>query len=254
MVSAGWYVDPEHAGGLRYWDGASWTEHRAVAQAAPAAPAAPAWSRPPWVKVVIASLIALTSMLGAVGAWRASLAAAEAGDADRKGFTDAVAAQQARNQINSNLDNALSGYLRGKLYRSLADALDSQSGQLPVDDRARVEVTAAGYRELADLVEGVVDRDAVRPDGSLDLDRAFEIGWALSSSEQDLDPSPEFAAADELNQKAERLVGVTALLIAAAVFFTFAQVAASRVFLVYLAGGAIVLVVSVVLLIGLELG
>ncbi len=35
---ADWYPDPENPAGLRYWDGTSWTEHRAPA-AAPAAPA-----------------------------------------------------------------------------------------------------------------------------------------------------------------------------------------------------------------------
>ena len=33
---AGWYPDPEDSSGLRYWDGATWTEHRSPAQAPPA--------------------------------------------------------------------------------------------------------------------------------------------------------------------------------------------------------------------------
>ena len=41
---AGWYPDPDGSGGQRYWDGNSWTEHRAPATQppAPAEPQAPA--------------------------------------------------------------------------------------------------------------------------------------------------------------------------------------------------------------------
>jgi len=37
---AGWYPDPESSGGLRYWDGTDWTEHRSPAVDAPPAHAA----------------------------------------------------------------------------------------------------------------------------------------------------------------------------------------------------------------------
>ena len=32
---AGWYADPQAPGGLRYWDGEDWTEHRAPPPGAP---------------------------------------------------------------------------------------------------------------------------------------------------------------------------------------------------------------------------
>jgi Protein of unknown function (DUF2510) len=35
---AGWYADPQNAAQLRYWDGVTWTEHRAPGQPAYAAP------------------------------------------------------------------------------------------------------------------------------------------------------------------------------------------------------------------------
>lgn len=47
-LPAGWYPDPEQHNGLRYWDGVTWTEHRAPAQSAPAhtSPAHAAPERP----------------------------------------------------------------------------------------------------------------------------------------------------------------------------------------------------------------
>lgn len=35
MAKAGWYPDPEHAGTVRYWDGATWTNHRAPMEPPP---------------------------------------------------------------------------------------------------------------------------------------------------------------------------------------------------------------------------
>jgi hypothetical protein len=65
---AGWYQDPDGSGGRRYFDGQSWTEHRAAAVEAPqleAATAAPRTSGPDGK--VIAGVIAAIVVLVVVG-------------------------------------------------------------------------------------------------------------------------------------------------------------------------------------------
>jgi TM2 domain-containing membrane protein YozV len=47
LPSPGWYPDPERAGGMRYWNGEAWTEHR-QAPAGPAPAPGPAAGPGPW--------------------------------------------------------------------------------------------------------------------------------------------------------------------------------------------------------------
>jgi hypothetical protein len=200
------------------------------------------------VKVLTASLIALTSVLAAVGAWRASIASGAAGDADRKGFADNVAQTQQRAAIVARSDAILLDYVRMHAYRDRAAALrDQAASAADPSDAARLEAQAEADAKLADLIQTTVDRDALRPDGSLDLDRVFDVEFALASAQQDLDPAPDFAQSDRMRTKAERLVGLTALFIAAALFLTLAQVA-GRTRRLYLSGGLTVLLGAVVLL------
>lgn len=67
--AAGWYADPAGSGGLRYWDGASWTGH--VTPPRPAAatppgnvppaptPSPPKAKTPAWVWVLVAAIVVL---------------------------------------------------------------------------------------------------------------------------------------------------------------------------------------------------
>jgi hypothetical protein len=209
-------------------------------------PARPAGQR---MRVLTASLIALTSVLGAVGAWRASLASSSAGDADRKGFADNVARTQQRAAILIQTDAILLDFVRMRAYEDRAEALRTEAAEAGPDDAARLEAQADADVKLAELIRTTIDPDALRPDGSLDLRRKFQLEFRLASGQQDLDPGPDFALADRMKSKAERLVGLTALFIAAALFLTLAQVsrtgAARRT---YFAGGLGVLVTATALL------
>ena len=74
--SAGWYPDPQLAQTLRYWDGASWTEHRAPQQ-----PGVPAGYQPAYPQAapatesmtagyVLAVLLPIVGLIYGLAKWR----------------------------------------------------------------------------------------------------------------------------------------------------------------------------------------
>jgi hypothetical protein len=206
-------------------------------------------------RLVVASLIAVTSLLGAVSAWRAETASSKGEEAERKAFADRVAGEQAKTTIRQDIENAVYDYEQAQSYFSQARALREEAAKAPAPEARRVRTQASAQQRLGKLVLGYVDADALRPDGKLDLGHYYDVNYAQVQSGQDVDPLPEFAEADRLTMKSERLVGLTALLVAAAFFFTLGQVSKrwgpKRLFL---GGGLLVLVSSTVLLVLVELG
>jgi hypothetical protein len=202
----------------------------------------------PRLRLAIAAVIALTSMLGAVAAWRASVASGEAGGADRKGFADTIAREQQQAIITSSLDHTLFQFLRARSYSTQSDKLRRAAGKAAGTDASGLQAQSNAYQAVAENIDTTVSEDALAEDGSLALQRAFQIEWANASSTQDLDPAPEFAAAEASRTRAERLVGLTALMIAAAFFLTLAQISKTRAHLLYFGGGVGVLVVATALL------
>jgi hypothetical protein len=204
----------------------------------------------PWLirtRSAIPILIALTSVLGAVGAWRASAAGTEAANAGRKAFADTVAAEQQRVTIDSILGSIEIAYTEKASLVAMADSLRERAGQASGEEGDRLLALADAYQSTADGF--FIDADALRPDGSLDLEAKSQIEWALAQDRQDLDPAPELAVSESLRAKSERLVGLTALMIAGALFLTLAQVSRGRrAQRLYLNGGVTVLVVATVLL------
>jgi hypothetical protein len=196
---------------------------------------------------LIPALIAVTSLLGAVGAWRASTASGGAAGAERQAFADTVAAEQQRAAIETIVGSIEFGYARRLALQESASALRAEAETAAPETAARLTALAAAQEAAAAAY--VIDADALAPDGSLDLEAKRQVEWGLAASQQDLDPAPEMARAADLRVKSQRLVGLTAFLIAAALFLTLAEVSRNpRVEILYWHGGAAVLVVSAVLL------
>lgn len=201
---------------------------------------------------MIASLIALTSLLGAVSAWRASVASSASSDLDRKGFANSVEDAQQRAQIRSGLVRIVFDYVRSRAYTFEANALEAEARKREGEVARRLRFQAKVDRGLVKTALDQIDGDALTPQGKLALDRKFAIEYELAKGENDLDPAPEFKASDVASTKSERLVGLTALLIAAAFFFTLAQITRRRAYLLYLVAGVVVLCVAASLLVAVE--
>jgi hypothetical protein len=204
-------------------------------------------------KVVVTTLIALTTFFGAIGAWRATEAGAAAKSSERKALSNERAAAQRQAVIRSGLASIEFDYMRQSTHRALAAQLRIEAAAASPADGVRLEAEAAGHEAAANAI--FIDSDALGPDGLLDLDAKYDIEWSLALSQLDLDPNPEFAQADRLRAKQERIVGTTALFVAAALFLTLARVSgnpASRN--LYFVGGTGVLLMAVVALTVLEVG
>jgi hypothetical protein len=204
-------------------------------------------------RVVTASLIAATSLLGAVGVWWSSEASGAAADAERRGFADLIAGKREETKIRSRLEEIVFDDLRARSYLEQARALRREAQRAAPDDVARLMAEAGARTGLARAVRAAIDRDALTPTGRLDLDRKFDIELTLTRERVDLDPAPEFARADDLGRKSEWLVGLAALLIGAAIFLTVAEATRTGDRRIYLGCGVGVLAAASTALVLVEM-
>lgn len=219
----------------------------------PARTAPQGWGDDAWEarrRALIPVLIALTSVLGAIGAWRASAASGAAAAAERRAFSNTVDAEQMRTIIESGLGRIEFSYARALALYVSAGVLRDEAATAGTGQQRLLSLAAAQEAEAGSYW---IDAGAVGPDGSLDLEAKREADWTAAAYTQDLDPEPEMARAAALRSTSQRLVGLTAFFIAAALFFTLAEVTRStRAGALYWLGGASVLVVSTALLVIVE--
>lgn len=209
-------------------------------------------------KTLVAVLIAVISIVGAVLAWRAAAAGSSASDADVRGTVSIIQRNQALVASEAEMYRNLSAYLQVRIHDVLSLNLMADSERRAGDDPKSAQYWSDGWTEIfvaeAYLDEVDIGPEYIRADGSYDGQAAQDIDMAERALGTDFDPQGQhFARADQLRTKVLWLVGLALVLAVALLCYTLATVIESRMRYLFFAVGSVVSVAVVVAAVIVEL-
>lgn len=177
-------------------------------------------------KTYASLLIATVTLVGALVAWRISVATGAAGAADSDGLAAALQSADTSTHISTYLTGYLGFFADYRQHIDMAQLLE-QDAAATTDASRQVALTAQAVaeRNLAARAMASLDQDYVKTDTAtgkqtFDADLYSTTQWAQARAQQDLDSAPYFARADVKRNKARGLVGVTVLFSAAILLLT----------------------------------
>jgi hypothetical protein len=177
------------------------------------------------LEVVVAFLIAIVTVIGAVIAWRAAVADDGAGDADFGGLRAAINLEEARAVNNLNAFEHYAAFADYKRYDALGTALEETAGEAPSEETAR---EMAEVNDLTVAKQNAFPNKFLNRDGSYGLQRELGEMLADAAKEKDLNPEPQFAEADRLRGKTLQLLLSITVLGVALVLYTLIESVSGR--------------------------
>ena len=183
-------------------------------------------------KVVIAVLIGLVSVTGAVLTWRSALLGSAATDSDRQAIVETVAQQQNQAAAETTLRSEQEAFASYRANLDAAAKLRAEARELRDQDlEAEAEAALAEARALRaeadELVALIVPLQYVTTDdeGVLQFDEALRRDDLRRQdvAATNVDPLRTAANGDALRYRSQRLVGFIVILAAAVVVLTLAE-------------------------------
>lgn len=173
---------------------------------------------------LVAIMIALVALIGALVAWRASVAEDASGDADYAGLRAAINAEETR-ALNASTAYAQYGaYVSYQRNSMLGDLIAEEMTQAPTEEeQLLLNSQRADAHDTAIASERLFQQRFLNRDGSYSVERQLGEMWADASKERDLNPEPQFAEADRLRNKSNLLLAAVGVLALALVFYTIIE-------------------------------
>src|SRR6185295_7169277 len=180
------------------------------------------------LETVVAILLAIATVIGAVVAWRSSVADDGAGDADFAGLRAAVRAEDTRALNYVDAYENYGAYTNYRRYNDLGDLLAADQATAPEQAATELERQRADNHDLSISNQRLFPNKFLDRDGSYNLNRQLGEMWADAAKENDLNPDPQFVEADQLREKANLLLAAVAVLAVALVFYTLVETFGDR--------------------------
>jgi hypothetical protein len=198
-------------------------------------------------KTLVAVFIAIVSIVGAVLAWRISVASSSAADADVSGVVSTIEQNQALVASEADMYRNQETYLQVRIHDRLSEDLLVEYERYPSSSPTRDHLWAEAWTEIF-VAEAYLDQVNIRPeyirtDGSYDGRAAQDVDLAHRALNSDFAADRRFDQADLLRGKAQWLMGLAPVLSVALLFYTLAEVITTRLRYVCFALGSLILLV-----------
>ncbi len=202
-------------------------------------------------KTIVAILIAVVSLVGALLAWRISVASSTAADADVQGVVSTIAHNQALAASEAEMYRNLLVYLQVRIHDLWSLTLFEEYEQYPSRDPTRDRLWDEAWTEIR-VAEAYLDLVDIRPeyilpDGSYDGEAAQSIDMAHRALSADFDPQGRhFARSDDMRQRVQWLMGLTLILSLVLPCYTLAEVIRGRLRYLFFGLGSLLFILVVI--------
>lgn len=172
---------------------------------------------------MVAILIALATVIGAVVAWRASVAADGAGDADFAGLRATVNREETRSLAAVTAYENYSAFMNYHRYEVLGNLLVEEQNQVEDEAAAALEPERVNAHDLALANQQLFPNKFLNRDGSYALQRELGEIFADAAKEKELQPDGQYAEADTLRDKTNQLLIAVTIIAVALVLYTLVE-------------------------------
>jgi hypothetical protein len=182
-------------------------------------------------KSTMAVFVAIVTVLGAMAACMATVAASNAGDSDFAGLESAIRAQKAESI------NLIYAYQHYRAFTDYSRYLET--GNLIYDSNNEEQVSTA--REVWGIASGIssifFEPRYISPDGTYDIQRELDEALADDSHSADLNPDPYFEESDHQRRRSSSLTADMIVFALSFWFLTVAQVTEKNIKYIWAALG-----------------